>query len=120
MGLFGSIKSGLESAGRFIGGTGKGALRAIGEGVKEVRRIGGVVNSATGGLAGKAFEMSKSLPGIGAVTRNVEKGLNLAESASNKGLRAIDIGERGAKAHKKRDMGAFKSAFGDARKLANR
>ena len=88
MGLFGSIKSGLESAGRFIGGTGKGALRAIGEGVKEVRRIGGVVNSATGGLAGKAFEMSKSLPGIGAVTRNVEKGLNLAESASNKGLRA--------------------------------
>jgi hypothetical protein len=50
----------------------------------------------------------------------VEKGLNLAASASKKGLCAIDIGERGAKAHKKRDMGAFKSAFGDAHKLANR
>ena len=68
MGLFGNLKSGLQSAGRFIGSTGKGALQALGQGVKEVRRIGGVVNSATGGAAGKVFEMSKSLPGIGAVS----------------------------------------------------
>ena len=120
MGLFGGLKSGLQSAGRFKESTGKGALQALGQGVKEVRRIGGVVNSATGGAAGKVFEMSKSLPGIGAVSRNIEKGLNLADSASKKGLRAIDIGQRGVNAYKKRDVGAFKSAFGDARKLANR
>jgi hypothetical protein len=54
------------------------------------------------------------------LSRNIDKGIDLADLASKKGLRAIDIGQRGVKAYKKRDVGAFKSAFGDARKLANR
>jgi hypothetical protein len=100
MSLFGRTKGRVEKAARYIGSTGKGALRKLGDTVKTVRKMAGDVDKATGGLAGKAFEASKSLPGIGAITRNVEKGLDLAEKVSSKGLRAIDAGERGVKAFK--------------------
>ena len=55
------------------------------------------MDKATGGLAGKAWEASKLMPGIGAVTRGVEKGLDAADKYSTKGLAAINIGRKAAK-----------------------
>jgi len=117
MSLFGRIKSGVEKVGRFIGTTGKGALRTLGETAQSIKKVGGDVNKATGGLAGQAFEASKSLPGIGAITRNIGKGLDLASNISGKGLRAIDAGERGVKAFKSGDGAGFRSAYNDGQAL---
>ena len=64
-------------------------LRKIGEGARTVRRVAGQVDKATGGAAGLAFEASKSMPGIGTVTSNVERGLNMAEKYSGRGIKAI-------------------------------
>ena len=73
--------------------------------------------AATGGAAGKAWEASKSIPGIGAVTTNIEKGLDMADRASSAGLKAIAIGERGAAAFKSGNVGGLKSAAGEAKGL---
>jgi hypothetical protein len=77
---------------------------------RTIRKVGGAINTATGGAAGKAWEASKSIPGIGAVTTNFEKGLNMADRASSAGLQAIAIGERGAAAFKSGNVGGLKSA----------
>jgi hypothetical protein len=50
--------------------------------------VGGAINIATGGAAGKAWEASKSIPGIGAVTTNLEQGLIMADRASSAGVKA--------------------------------
>ena len=113
--------SGLRKAagkvGRFLSTTGKSALRKVGDTAQSIRKVGGAINEATGGAAGAAFEASKSLPGIGVVTRNLEKGLDMAEKASSAGLKAIDIGERGVKAAKSKNLVGAKAAYGDASKL---
>ena len=92
----------LVSKGRFLAETGKSALRKIGDGSRKIKTMAGQVNKATGGAAGLAFEASKSLPGIGTVTSNLERGLDMADKYSKKGVKAIEMGERyanlGAKA----------------------
>ena len=117
MALWGNIKRGAESAGRFLASTGRSALRKVGDTARTIRKVGGAINTATGGAAGKAWEASKSIPGIGAVTTNIEKGLNMAEKASSAGLKAIDIGERGVKAFRSGNIGGLKSAAGEAKGL---
>jgi hypothetical protein len=120
---YNKMLSGLRKAagkvGRFLSTTGKSALRKVGDTAQSIRKVGGAINEATGGAAGAAFEASKSLviPGIGVVTRNLEKGLEMAEKASSAGLKAIDIGERGVKAAKSKNLAGAKAAYGDASKL---
>ena len=41
----------------------------------------------------------------------------MAEKASSAGLKAIDIGERGVKAAKSKNLAGAKAAYGDASKL---
>ena len=105
----------LASQGRSLAGTGKSVLRKIGEGARTIRRVAGQVDKATGGAAGLAFEASKSMPGIGTVTSNVERGLNMAERYSGRGIKAIEQGERlanvGLKASKG-DIGAISQLAG--------
>jgi hypothetical protein len=108
MGLFSDIKKKAESAGRFLSTTGKGALRKLGEGAKSVRKLGKSIDDVTGGMAGMAFEASKSMPVIGAVTRNLDKGLGAAEKLSDYGTRAIELGER---ATKTRSLAGAKDVF---------
>ena len=112
---FGRLRKAATDAGRFIGTTGRGALRKIGDTAKSIKSFAGKVNEATGGAAGAAWEASKSMPGIGALTTNAEKGLNMAIKGSDMGLRAIDIGERASKV---KSVGDARSVFGDARNLA--
>ena len=114
MGFFDGIRKAATDAGRFLGSSGRGALRKIGDTAKSIKSFAGKVNEATGGAAGAAWEASKSMPGIGAVTTNLEKGLNMAEKGSALGLKAIDIGERASKI---RSVGDAKGVYGDARKL---
>ena len=109
-----SAKSKAESAGRFLATTGKGALRKIGEGVRSIKKLGGEINAATGGAAGAAFEASKSMPKIGAVTRNLEKGLDMAEKYSGLGVKAIELGE---KASKTRDLKGAQGIYKEAKGL---
>lgn len=111
----------LASQGRSLAGTGKSVLRKIGEGARTVRRVAGQVDKATGGAAGLAFEASKSMPGIGTVTSNVERGLNMAEKYSGRGIKAIEQGERlanvGLKASKG-DIGAISQLAGGKTNIA--
>ena len=86
MGLYGNLRKRATDAGRFIATTGRGALRKIGDTAGAIKSFASNVNEATGGAAGAAWEASKSMPGIGAVTTNIEKGLNLAEKGSKMGL----------------------------------
>jgi hypothetical protein len=115
MSLLMRAKSGVESAGKFLAGTGKGALKKIGEGARSIKKLGGEINTVTGGMAGTAFEASQSMPVIGAVTRNVEKGLDMAEKYSGLGVKAIDLGERASKV---RDMKGAKGVYQEAQGLA--
>jgi len=100
----------LAQKGRFLADTSKSALRKIGQGAQTVRKMAKSVNDATGGMAGAAFEASKSMPGIGTITSNAERGLDMAEKYSKKGIKAIEMGERyaglGAKASRG-DLGAI-------------
>lgn len=114
MGLYGNLRKKATDAGRFISTTGKGVLRKIGDNAGAIKSFGSKVNEATGGAAGAAWEASKSMPGIGAVTTNIEKGLNLAEKGSKMGLRAIDIGERATKV---KGVGDARGVYNDARSL---
>ena len=114
MSLFGSIRKAATDAGRFMSTTGKGAIQRIGDTAKSVKKFAGQVNEATGGAAGMAWDASKSMPGIGAVTTNIEKGLNMAEKGSALGLKAIDIGERATKI---KGVGDAKGVYSDASKL---
>ena len=114
MGFFDTLKKKASEVGRFISTTGKGALRKIGDTARSIKSFAGKVNEATGGAAGAAWEASKSMPGIGAITTNIEKGLGMAEKASGLGLKAISLGERAAKI---KGVGDAKSVYGDAKGL---
>ena len=114
MTIFGSIRKAATGAGRFISSTGKGALRKVGETAKSIRKFAGQVNEAAGGAAGAAWSASKSMPVIGAITTNIERGLGMAEKASGLGLKAIDIGERAAKI---KGVGDAKGVYGEAKGL---
>ena len=113
-----SFLSGLTKAasnvGRYIGTTGRGALRKVGDTARGIKKFAGDVNTATGGAAGLAWEASKSIPVVGAATTNIERGLNAAIKGSDMGLKAIDIGERASKI---KGVGDAKSVYGDARSL---
>ena len=115
MSFLSSVKSGVDSAGRFLSGTGKGALKRIGKGARSIKKLGGQINTATGGAAGAAFEASKSMPVIGAISTNIGKGLDLAEKYSDLGVKAIELGE---KASKVRDMKGAKGVYKEAHGLA--
>jgi len=114
MGIIGRVKKAATDAGRFLSTTGRGALRKIGDTAGSIKSFAGKVNEATGGAAGTAWEASKSMPVVGAVTTNIEKGLNLAQKGSAMGLKAIDLGERATKI---RSVGDAKGVYGDARSL---
>ena len=114
MSLFGSIRKATTDTGRFISSTGKGALRTVGDTAHSVKKFAGDVNTATGGAAGLAWEASKSMPGIGAATTNIEKGLNLAEKGSGLGLKAIDFGERASKV---KNVHEAKNIFNEGRNI---
>jgi len=100
MGIIGRVKKAATDAGRFLSTTGRGALRKIGDTAGSIKSFAGKVNEATGGAAGTAWEASKSMPVVGAVTTNIEKGLNLGERAT-----------------KIRSVGDAKGVYGDARSL---
>ena len=103
-----------QEIGRYIGTTGRGALRKVGDTARGIKKFAGDVNTATGGAAGLAWEASKSMPVVGAATTNIERGLNAAIKGSDMGLKAIDIGERASKI---KGVGDAKSVYGDARSL---
>eukprot|EP01048_Picozoa_sp_COSAG05_P026083 COSAG05_NODE_6942_length_877_cov_1.386889_1_plen_84_part_10 len=84
----------MLSTGRKLAQTGKSVLRKIGEGAHTIKSLAGKVDKATGGAAGAAFEAAKSMPGIGALATNAERALNMADSYSKKGIKAIERGER--------------------------
>ena len=92
----------LVTKGRFLAETGKSALRKIGDGARKIKTMAGQVNKATGGAAGMAFEAAKSMPVIGSLATNAERGLNMADRYSKKGINATETAERygnlGAKA----------------------
>ena len=92
MGLFDSLKKATSSAGRFIGSTGKSALRAVGDGAKSVKSFAGKVNDMTGGAAGVAWNAAKLHPTFGKAAMGVEAGLNAAIKGSDMGLKAIEGG----------------------------
>jgi hypothetical protein len=114
MGLFSSIGRAARNTGRFISTTGAGALRAVGTGAADVKKLAGEVNTATGGLAGMAYEAAKLTPGLGQVANLAEKGLNAAETGSRVGLNAIELGNRAAGV---RNIADAASVFGDAKGL---
>ena len=114
MSLFARARKATTEAGRFISTTGKGALRKVGDTAHSIKKFAGDVNTATGGAAGAAWNASKSMPGIGSATTNIERGLNLAEKGSSLGLKAIDIGERASKI---KNVGHAKAVYGDASSL---
>ena len=87
------LRKAFSGASRILG-SGEQALRKIGSTARSIKSLGGKVNKATGGLAGTAWKASKLMPGIGAVTRGVEMGLDAADKYSAKGLAAIDIGRK--------------------------
>ena len=113
MGLLGDIRNKASSVGSFLSSTGKGALKKIGEGAKSVKKLGGDIDAATGGAAGALWEASKSVPVVGAVTRNVGKGLDMAEKYSDLGVKAIELGEKAGKVRSVKDAGGiYKEAKG--------
>ena len=94
MGFLDGIAKSAGNVGNFLATTGTGALKTIGDGARTVKKLGGTIDSATGGMAGMAFEASKSIPGVGAVTTNLEKGLDMADKYSNLGVKAINLGKK--------------------------
>ena len=115
MGFFDSVKKAASNVGRFIGTTGRGALRKIGDTAKSVKSFAGKVNEATGGAAGVAWNAAKAHPTFGKLAMGVEAGLDAAIKGSDMGLRAIDIGERASKV---KSVGQAKGVYQDARSLA--
>ncbi len=115
MGFFDSVKKAASNVGRFIGTTGRGALRKIGDTAKAVKSFAGKVNEATGGAAGVAWNAAKAHPTFGKLAMGVEAGLDAAIKGSDMGLRAIDIGERASKV---KSVGQAKGVYQDARSLA--
>jgi hypothetical protein len=115
MGFFDSVRKAAGNAGRFIGSTGRGALRKIGDGARAVKSFASKVDDMTGGAAGVAWNAAKAHPTFGKLAMGAEAGLNAAIKASDMGLKAIDIGERATKAKNFTDAGAV---YRDARSLA--
>ena len=109
----GSMRSKAGAVGSFLSSTGKGALKKIGEGAASVKKLGQSINTATGGAAGALWEASKSAPMVGAVTRNVGKGLDMAEKYSGLGVKAIELGEKASKVRSVKGAGGvYKEAKG--------
>ena len=114
---FAGLKKAAGNVGRFLTTTGKGPLRKVGDTARTIRKVGSSVNAATGGAAGLAFEASKSVPVLGAITSNIDRGLSMAEKASDAGIKAIDIGERGLKAARSGNVLGAVSAAKDIKGL---
>ena len=106
MGFFDSVRKAAGNVGRFIGSTGRGALRKIGDSARAVKSFASKVDDMTGGAAGAAYNAAKLNPTFGKLATGVEAGLNAAIKASDVGLKAIDIGERATKAKKNAESGS--------------
>ena len=115
MSFFDGIRKAASSAGRFIGTTGRGALRSIGNAARGIKPLAGKVNEATGGAAGMAWNAAKAHPTFGKVAMGAKAALNAAIKGSDAGLKAIDIGERATRV---RDVAGAKSVYDDARGLS--
>jgi hypothetical protein len=114
MSFLSGFKKAATNVGRFIGSTGRGALRKVGDTARGVKSLAGKVNEATGGAAGMAWNAAKLHPTFGKAAMGVEAGLNAAIKGSDMGLKAIDIGERASKI---KGVGDARSVYGDARSL---
>ena len=114
MSLFGRASRAARDVGRFISTTGSGALRKVGQGAADIRKFAGDVNTATGGLAGMAWEAGKSVPGLSTAETATERGLGLAEKGSKVGLSAINLGNRASNV---RNVADAASVFGEAKGL---
>jgi hypothetical protein len=110
-----SLLSMVSNVGRFIGSTGRGALRKIGDTAKGIKTIAGKINDATGGAAGLAWNAVKAHPTFGKFAMGAEGALNAAIKGSDAGLKAIDLGQRATRV---RDVAGAKSVYDDARGLA--
>ena len=115
MSFLSGARKAASNVGRFIGSTGRGALRKIGDTAKSIKSFAGKVNEATGGAAGAAWNAAKAHPTLGKLAMGVEKGLDAAIKGSGMGLRAIDIGERASRV---KNVGQAKGVYQDARSLA--
>ena len=78
MSFLGSLRKAASNVGRFIGSTGTGALRKIGDTAKAVKSFAGKVNDMTGGAAGLAWNAAKAHPTFGKLATGVEAGLDAA------------------------------------------
>eukprot|EP01051_Picozoa_sp_SAG22_P038243 SAG22_NODE_19507_length_274_cov_0.662857_1_plen_76_part_10 len=76
MGFFDSVRKAAGNVGRFIGSTGRGALRKIGDGAKAVKSFASKVNDMTGGAAGAAWNAAKAHPTFGKLAMGAEAGLD--------------------------------------------
>ena len=114
MSLFGRASRAARDVGRFISTTGSGALRTVGQGAADIRKFAGDVNTATGGLAGMAWEAGKSVPYLSTAETAIERGLGLAEKGTQVGLSAINLGNRASNV---RNVADAASVFGEAKGL---
>ena len=114
MSFLSGFKKAATNVGRFIGSTGRGALRKVGDTARGVKSLAGKVNESTGGAADMAWDAAKLHPTFGKAAMDVEAGLNAVIKGSDMGLKAIDIGERASRI---KGVGDAKSVYGDARSL---
>ena len=114
MGFFDSIRKAASNVGRFIGSTGTGALRKIGDTAKAIKSFAGKVNDMTGGAAGIAYNAAKMNPVFGKLATGVEAGLDAAIKGSDMGLKAVDLGQRASKVKSFSDA---KSVYDEGRSL---
>ena len=115
MGFFDGISKAAAGVGRYIGSTGKSALRKVGDTAKGIKSFAGKVNDMTGGAAGVAYSAAKLNPAFGKVAMGVEAGLDAAIKGSDMGLKTIDLGERASKVKNFSEAGGV---YRDARSLA--
>lgn len=117
MGFFDGIAKSAGKVGNYLATTGTGALKTIGDGARSIKKLGGAIDSASGGMAGAAFQASKSMPVIGTVTSNVERGLDMAEKYSDLGVKAINLGK---KASGVRSVAGAKGVLAEGKALARK
>ena len=114
MSFIGSLRKAASNVGRFIGSTGTGALRKIGDTAKSVKSFAGKVNDMTGGAAGIAYNAAKMNPVFGKLATGVEAGLDAAIKGSDMVLKEIDLGQRASNV---RSFDQAKGIYNEGRSL---
>ena len=76
--MLGALRKAAGNVGRFLSTTGKSALQKVGQTAQTIRKVRSAINTATGGVAGAAWQASKSLPGIGTIRNILVSHMNMA------------------------------------------